>query len=777
MIKNSILPVLAMILGSPFFSIAQKEPVYLNSSMPIERRVEDLLMRMNLSEKIGQLNMPGYYQLECWGESDHERMESTKKFVVGSFIDGIGPGGGLFSLANYVLKKGAGQQATFLNEMQRMAIEKTRLKIPLMIIEEGTHGIMCAESTIFPEGQALGSTWDMKLIGEVYSSIALEARTRGIHVLGTLVIEPIRDPRLGRNQEAYSEDPYMCAQIAKTIVKSMQGKDVSKGDKVVSMLCHYPGQSQPSSGLERGAMEISERTLREVYLPSWEAGIKEAGALSVMVTYASIDGIPSHSSSWILKNLLRDELGFEGLAMSEGEGVGTIVYTGLAETIKEASAIAANAGLDVSVTFKQGYFTEMLENVKEGKVAMETIDRSVKWILWLKFKMGLFENPYVNVENAIGEAHTQANQDLALKAAQEGIVLLKNRDNLLPLSKEIKSIAVIGPNADDERNQVGDYSSLTIVQDVTTVLEGIKNKLPKVRVEYVKGCNVIGNEVDEIDRATRAAKKADVAIVVIGENDFLKGAGKATVGEGYDVATLELTGRQNELVQKVHATGTPTVVVLINGRALATTWVSENVPAILEAWNPGEKGGNAIADILFGDINPSGKLPVTVSRHAGQLPVYYNYKPSKKFWLETRGDKPYADIESSPLYEFGYGLSYSEFKYNSLKIEPITTNAVYDKFKVTFDVTNTSGRAGSEVVQLYIRDKISSIERPVKELKGFKKIHLLPGETQKVIFLIGPNDLQMLDKDLHKVVEPGEFVIMIGSSSKDIQLEGNLIIN
>ena len=753
-----------------------KKPQYLDPFLSLELRVDDLLSRMTLAEKIGQLNMPGFYQLEFWGNTDQKRMASTKTFVDGSFINGIGPGGGLFSLANYVLKDGAGQQAAFFNELQKIAVEKTRLKIPLLIIEEGTHGIMCSGATIFPEGQVLGSTWNMDLIDNVYSVVALEARASGIHQLGTLVIEPIRDPRLGRNQEAFSEDPYFCSQIAKTLVRAIQGYDVSKSDKAVAMLCHYPGQSQPVSGLERGAMEISERTLREVFLPPWQAGIKEAGALGVMVTYASIDGMPSHSSSWIMEDLLRGELGFKGLAMSEGEGVGTIVYTGLAKTIKEAAAVAANAGMDVSVTFKQGYFTEMLENVQEGKVAMETIDRSVRRVLWLKFKMGLFENIFVDVNRAAEVSHTQANQDLALKAAHEGIVLLKNQDNLLPLKKSIKSIAVIGPNADDERNQVGDYTSFTILQDVVTVLEGIRNKLPGTKIGYVKGCDVTGNEVDEIAKAVNAAKKADAAIVVIGENDRLKGAGLGTVGEGYDVATLEITGRQKELVQKVYATGTPTVVILINGRPLATPWISDNIPAIIEAWNPGEKGGNAIADILFGDVNPSGKLPVTVPRHAGQLPVYYNYKPSKKFWLVEGAAQSYADLENSPLYEFGFGLSYSKFEYKNLIIEPSATNAIYGKVNISLDVTNGSSLAGSEVVQLYIRDMISSVERPVKELKGFKKTHLLPGETKQIVFEIGPEGFQMLDKDLHLVVEPGGFAIMVGSSSEDIRLEGKFEI-
>lgn len=773
--NNYLVLTIIMLCTGLFAAHAQQKPMYLDNRYSIEKRVDDLISRMTIEEKVGQLNMPCLYQEE-WGKNREEKMEASKKFAEGTFIPGIGPGGGFFTMANNILPGGPVQQAAFFNELQKIAIERTRLKIPLLQTEEGTHGLMCSGGTIFPEGPAIGSSWNMDIIGKIYSATAKEARAIGIHQLFTLVIEPIRDPRLGRNQEAYSEDPYFCSRIAKTIVHAIQGNDISKSDKAVAGLCHYPGQSQPVSGLERGDMEISERTLREVFLPPWQSGIKEAGALGVMATYPSVDGIPTHSSSKILEDILRGELNFKGLVLSEGGGVNTLVYSGLAETIKEASAMAANAGLDVSVSFNQGYFNEMVENIKEGKVSIETINRSVRRILRLKFMLGLFENPYVDEVHAATISHTAEHQEIALKAAREGIVLLKNQDNILPLSKSIKSIAVIGPNADDEKNQLGDYTSLTVLQDIVTVLDGIKNKLHDAKIEYVKGCNVTGNEVDQIDKSAEAAKNADVAIVVLGENNWHKENKQGTVGEGFDVATLELTGRQKELVEKVHATGTPTIVILINGRPLAIPWIAEHIPAILEAWNPGEKGGDAIADVLFGDYNPSGKLPVTVPRHAGQLPVFYNYKPSKKYWLEEGWGKSYADLDNKPLYEFGFGLSYSNFKYANLKIEPLDAN-VNEKITVSLDVTNTSDREGSEIVQLYIRDKISSVVMPVKELKGFQKIRLSPHETQKVAFEIGPNELQMLNKNLEWVVEPGTFMVMIGSSSEDTRLKGNIVIN
>ncbi len=749
-----------------------------NPAVPVSERIEDLLSQMTLEEKIGQLNMPCGYFREL-GNTPEEKMENCLKFTEGTFLPGIGPGGGFFTLHNNALQQGPTQQAEYMNQLQKTALG-TRLKIPALITEEGTHGLMCSGATIFPEGPALGSTWNLDLIHEVYSAAAREARAVGVHQLFTLVIEPNRDPRLGRNQEGYSEDPFMCSEYAKTIVHAVQGADISSKDKVVAGLCHYPGQSQPVSGLERGAMEISERTLREVFLPPWESGIKEAGALGVMATYPSINGIPAHSSSAILTDILRGELGFEGLVLSEGNGVNTLVYTGLAKDIKDAAAMVANAGMDVSISFDQGYFDEMKENVNEGKVAEETIDRSVRRVLEQKFKLGLFDNPYVDVKKAEQIVHNESHKKLALKAARESIVLLKNSDEngknkLLPLSKNLKSIAVIGPNADDEMNQLGDYTSEVVLQDIVTVLEGIKTKAGSAtKINYVKGCDVVGEELNEITKAVQAARKSDVAIVVLGENEWQKKGKKGTVGEGYDAATLELTGMQNELIQQVYHTGTPTIVVLINGRALAIQWIAENIPAIVEAWNPGELGGQAVADIIFGDANPGGKLPVTFPRHAGQLPVYYNHKPSKTYWLEEGWGNSYADLnESGPLFAFGHGLSYTTFTYSDLQITPESTG-LHGKTKIICSVKNTGTRAGSEVVQLYIRDKISSVVRPVKELKGFQKTELQPGEAKTVSFDLGFDELKMLDANLNRVVEPGEFEIMVGSSSEDVRLTGVL---
>ncbi len=736
-------------------------PDYLNQDFSIDHRVEDLLSRMTLEEKIGQLNSPVPWLMA----KDHaSQIDACRKFAEGKFITNIGPAGGFWAPTN-LFNEGPGVQAEFLNELQKIAVEKTRLKIPLLFFEEGTHGVLTAGSTVFSEGLSIGSTWNTGLVKQIYSGAAKEARTRGVHFLGTLVVEPNRDPRLGRNEEGYSEDPFLCSQIAEAIVQGMQGDDLSANDKAISLLCHFPGQSQPVSGLERGAMEISERTLREVYLPSWVAGIKKAGALGVMATYPSIDGTPVHGSEKLLTKILREELGFNGLVMSEGAGISILVYERIVATMKEAGASCLKAGVDVSIWNEDGYYNALWENVKEGKVSVETIDRSVKRILRIKFLLGLFENPYVDAEKAVKESNTKENRELALQAAREGIVLLKNEKNLLPLSKNLRSVAVIGPDADAARNQLGDYTHDPVLQEVVTVLKGIKNKVsPDTKVNYVKGCEIIGDGLNEIKKAAEAAKKADIAIVVVGEN------GEKTNGEGNDVANLDLTGYQEELLKAVHATGTPTVAVLINGRPLSIRWTADNVPAILEAWMCGEQGGNAVADVLFGDYNPGGHLPVTFARHSGQLPVYYNYKPSKEYWIREEG-RSYVDMSSLPLYEFGFGLSYTSFEYSNLQITPGEIGPAGEVY-VSLDVKNTGKRSGNEVVQLYINDELSSVSRPVKELKDFEKIYLAAGEKQSVRFKLTPEQLSLLDKNLDPVVEPGMFKVMVGSSSKDIRLTG-----
>jgi len=701
MIRISI-PAFLVLFAWPGAARAEDKPLYLDSSRPVEERVEDLLSRMTLAEKVGQMNMPCVY-LRQLGNDPLAKQEGCRRFTLGALTDEIGPAGGFFTLADNALQEGTRQQALYFNELQKLAIEKTRLRIPLLQTEEGTHGVMCTGKTIFPEGLAIGSTWNMDLVRRIYAAAAREARSVGIHQLFTLVVEPNRDPRLGRNEEGYSEDPYLCARIAESIVRGAQGYDVSARDKVVAGLCHYPGQSQPAGGLERGAMHVSDRMLWEVFLPPWAAGIR-AGALGVMATYPAIDGVPAHASEKILTQILREQLGFEGLVLSEGGGIGTLVYERVAPSQKEAGQMVLRAGMDVGISYEPGYMRSLIESVEEGKASMGDIDRAVRRILRQKFRLGLFERPYVDPDEAVRVNHTRENQDLALQAAREGIVLLRNEQNLLPLSKSIRSIAVIGPNADDQRQQLGDYVSRRILHTVVTVLAGVRAKAPNARVTYVRGCDQIAPQPDQIAEARKAARESDAAIVVLGERHM--GTPRATDGEGSDVASLDLTGRQEELLRAVAAEGKPTVLVLVNGRPLSIRWAAEHIPAILEAWNCGERGGQAVADVLFGDYNPSGRLPITFPRHSGQLPVYYNHMPSKT-------GRHYVDMPITPLWAFGHGLSYTQFEYSNLSLSAREIGA-RGSVQVSADVANTGSRAGQEVVQLYIHDLIASVSRPVK---------------------------------------------------------------
>jgi beta-glucosidase len=727
---------------------------------------------MTIEEKIGQMNMPCVYE-HGLGRDEKSKFDGCRKFTAGSMEEGVGPGGGFFTLTNEILHDGPRQQAGFINELQKIAIEGTRLKIPLLITEEGTHGLMCSGGTVFPEGLAIGSTWNMDLVKNIYTVAAREARAIGVHQLFTLVVEPNRDPRLGRNEEGFSEDTYLCSRIAESIVGGTQGDDISAPDKVVAGLCHYPGQSEPVGGLERGAMQMSERILREVFLPPWVAGIKKSGALGVMATYPAIDGVPTHASEKLLTKILREELGFEGLVLGEGGGISTLVSEHVVSSQKEAGALALKSGLDVGISYEKGYMMPMIENVQEGKVSMALIDRAVRRILLLKFRLGLFEHPYVDPGHAVNVSHTEENQELALQVAREGIVLLKNEKNILPLKKNIRSIAVIGPNADESRNQLGDYIPHVIPQEIQTVMKGIRDKVSeKTKITYVKGCNVIGDELNEILEAQKAAKNADIAIVVVGENERRTPKRAGTDGEGLDVENLDLTGLQEELIEAVYKTGTPTILVLINGRPLSVRWAAEHLPAIIEAWNCGEQGGRALAEILFGDCNPSGRLSISIPRSVGQLPMYYNYNHSK----EVRMKNGYVGMPLTPLYEFGYGLSYTSFEYSNLSISR-KENGSEGEFKVTLDVKNTGSIVGAEVVQLYISDVVSSVTRPVKELKGFEKVMLDPGQKKNVEFTIKHEELSFLDQNLKRIVESGMFSVMIGSSSDNIRLKGEFEVS
>ncbi len=729
---------------------------------------------MTLKEKVGQLNLPCGY-VDALGKTTAEKMDSARKFAAGTLTDEIGPGAGFFTLADTLHLNNLREQVKFFNELQTIATTQTRLKIPLLEDEEGTHGAMFAGATVFPEGLAIGSTFDMPLVRAIYGASAQEARSTGIHMLSTLVLETDRDPRMGRNMEGYSEDPYLDSRIAENIVHGAQGENVDAPDKTAAMMTDFPTQSEPVSGMERGAIELSERYIRENFLPPWIAAFR-AGAWGVMAGYPDIEGVPEHASEKWNTKILRNELGFKGIVDSEGGGFSTLIYEHIVPSQKEAGAMALRAGVDVDITAEPAYMGPLIENVREGKVPEVLVDRAVRRVLELKFRLGLFEHPYADAETAERVVHSAEHQQLALKTAREGIVLLKNDGAILPLKKDVASIAVIGPDANDGWSQLGDYSPHAVPQKLVTVLDGIRNAVGEgTRVDYVRGCDVIGDKGD-FAPAIQAARTASVAVVVVGEHPDNDGRGHVppTDGEAYDVASLDLTGHQEELVRAIQATGTPVVLLLINGRPLSIPWEAEHVPAIVEAWEPGERGGEAIADVLFGEYNPSGRLAITIPRSSGQLPDYYNYKPGKEYWLQSAWSQNggYSDMPATPLYPFGFGLNYTEFQLSNLRIAPIQI-AADGNVDVSVDVTNTGKRAGAEVVQLYLHQRYAPVALPVKSMKGFVRAELGPGEMKTVTMKLAPGDLQLLDKDLHWKVVPGTFDVMVGKSSQEIVLTGS----
>jgi len=765
--------------GTPLAAAQDVPPTaaYLDPSQPVEARVNDLLKRMTLKEKIGQLNLPCAYVDEL-GKTPVEKVAAGRKFVAGTYTGDIGPGAGFFTLINTIQQKDLAEQVNYLNDLQKIATTETRLRIPLLEDEEGTHGVMLPGGTVFPEGLAIGSTFDMPLVKQIYSASAQEARAIGIHLLSTLVAELDRDPRMGRNMEAYSEDPYLYAQIAKNIVAGASGNNVAAPDKVGTVFTDFPTQSEPASGMERGAIEISERALRENFLAPWVSAFN-AGALGVMAGYPEIDDEPEHSSQKWNTDILRNELGFKGIVESEGYGFDSLVYEEVARDQKQAGQMALQAGVDVNITYEPAYMKLLVESVENGEIPESLIDRAVRRVLELKFRLGLFEHPYADLARAQQVVHSQEHRQLALETAREGIVLLRNEGSALPLSKGLKAIAVIGPDADNGWAQLGDYSPSVVPFKVTTILDGIKAQVsPQTKVLYAKGCDVIGGKADFTD-AVDAAKRADVAIVVVGENPDNAGKGDvpATDGEAFDVASLNLTGVQEDLVRAIQATGKPVVLVLVNGRPLSIPWEAEHVPAIVEAWEPGELGGEAVADVLFGDYNPSGRLAITVPRSSGQLPAYYNYKPSKEYWIKQgwSHDGGYVDMPGTPLYAFGFGLSYTEFRYSNLRVDPgeISAGGVA---KVTVDVANVGPCAGTETVQMYLHEKYAPVSLPVRQLRGFERVTLNPGETRTVMLSIRPVDLMLLDRDMHWRVAPGTFDVMVGSASDHLPLNGALVV-
>lgn len=760
--------------------------VYEDPSAPVEARIENLLGQMTLEEKTCQMvTLYGYKRVLKDDLPTAEWKQSLWKDGIGAIdehLNGFQQWGLPPSDNPYVWP--ASRHAWALNEVQRFFVEETRLGIPTDFTNEGIRGIESFRATNFPTQLGLGHTWNRKLIHQVGLITGREARMLGYTNVYAPILDVGRDQRWGRYEEVYGESPYLVAELGIEMVRGLQHNHqvTSTGKHFVA----YSNNKGAREGMARVDPQMSPREVENVHVYPFRRVIQEAGMLGIMSSYNDYDGFPIQGSYYWLTTRLRGEMGFRGYVVSDSDAV-EYLYTkhGTAKDMKEAVRQSVEAGLNVRCTFRspESFVYPLRELVKEGGLSEELINDRVRDILRVKFLVGLFDSPYqTDLAGADKEVEKAENEAVALQASRESIVLLKNESELLPLDiNQIKRIAVCGPNADEEGYALTHYGPLAV--DVTTVLEGIQTKVEgRAEVVYTKGCELVdahwpeselidypltAEEQAEIDRAVENARQSDVAVVVLG-------GGQRTCGENKSRSSLDLPGRQLQLLQAVQATGKPVVLILINGRPLSINWADKFVPAILEAWYPGSKGGTALADILFGDYNPGGKLTVTFPKSVGQIPFNFPCKPSSQVdGGQNMGLDGNMTRVNGALYPFGYGLSYTTFEYSDLEISPkvITPN---ERVQVSLKVTNTGKRAGDEVVQLYTRDVISSVTTYEKNLAGFERIHLRPGETQTVTFTLDRKHFELLNADMKWVVEPGEFSIMAGASSEDIRLSGML---
>jgi beta-glucosidase len=750
---------------------AQEVPAYRNAKLPIEQRLADLLSRMTLQEKVAQ--MEGVWENPAFMRTPESRFVDDK----GTFLpdhaavllkDGIGQ----MSRPSEV-SHGPREEAELTNTLQKWIKENTRLGIPVMFHDECLHGHVADKGTSFPAAIGLASTWDPELLQEVFTADAAEARARGVHECLAPVLDLARDPRWGRTEETYGEDPYLVSRLGVAAIRGFQG-DGPYVDKahVMATAKHFAVHGQPEGGTNVAPGNYSERVVREYFLKPFEAAVKEAHVDTVMASYNEIDGIPSHSNKHLLTDILRQEWGFRGVIVSDYFGISELIRVHhVAANTNVAARMALDAGVDIELPFPDA-FPGLLQQVHDGTVSEEAVTRAAASVLRAKFLAGLFDDPYV--DPAYGEQITNnaEHQKLALQAARETITLLKNDNNLLPLdATKYKHIAVIGPNAHDVH--LGGYSNKP--GRGVSILEGIQKRVgSSAEVLYAEGTKitetepnwdadkvVLGDPAQNAKRiadAAKVAQKADVIILVLGENESTSREAWAPEHKG-DRDDLNLLGNQDDLVKAMVATHRPVVVLLLHGRPNSVTYIAENVPAILDGWYLGQEGGTAAAEVIFGDYNPAGRLPITVPRTVGQIPDYYYQKPSAK--------REYLDDTTKPLFPFGWGLSYSTFRYANLRVTPDTIGA-RGTAKVSVEVTNTSQRRGDEVVQLYIRDEVSSVTRPIKEMRGFRRISLEAGETKTVEFALGFDELCFLNRDMHRVVEPGTFKVMVGGNSVDL---------
>ena len=759
------------VLTLPLLLIAagpDDRPVYKDASRPVDERVADLLGRMTLEEKVAQ-TLTIWKQKERITDDDGRFVPEKAAEVLGKGIGHIARPTEMRDRPRRVLN-GPRENAVFLNALQKWLVENTRLGIPALTHEEALHGLTAPKGTSFPMAIALASSWDPALLEKVMSVAALEARARGTHQVLSPVIDLARDPRWGRTEETYGEDPYLVSRLGVAAIRGYQGTSQTLAkDKVFATAKHFAVHGPHEGGINTAPGNFSERLVRDQYLVPFEAAVKEAGVMAVMPSYNEIDGIPAHKNRWLIERILRQEWGFQGMVTSDYYAIDQLVSRhGVAADLADAARQSLAAGVDIELPDPQA-FPKLVELVQSGRVPQADLDRSVARLLKAKFLAGLFENPYVDPDRAEQVSNTPEHQALALEAARRSIVLLKNDGGVLPLDrKKIRTIAVVGPNA--KGLHLGGYSSDP--GRGVDILQGIRDKAgPGIRVLHAEGVRITEHEANwtadkvvfadpalnrkRIPEAVAAARQADAVVVVIGTNESTSREAWADNHLG-DVADLNLTSQQDDLVDAVRATGKPVVVVLINGRPLAITRIAETVPAIIEGFYLGQEGGTALAEVLFGDANPGGKLPISFPRHVGQLPVYYDRKPTSY--------RPYLDMTRDPLFAFGHGLSYTTFNLDNVKVDPPKIGPA-GRATVTVDVTNTGARAGDEVVQLYIRDRVSSVTRPVKELRGFERIALAPGEKKTVRFTLGPEALRLTDESMARVVEPGLFDVMVGTNS------------
>jgi len=755
---------------------SQPQPAYRDPKLSVAHRVKDLLSRMTLKEKVAQMlciwQQKSSTMVDEKGQFDPQKARTHFKDRAG--LGQVGrpsdAGGG----------RNAREMVELTNAIQKFFIEDTRLGIPVVFPEECLHGQAAIDATNFSQPIGLGATFDPELVRRLFEMTAAEARARGTHQALTPVVDVAREPRWGRVEETYGEDPYLVSRMGIAAVQGFQG-DATFQDKrhIIATLKHFAAHGQPESGTNCAPVNVSERILREVFLYPFKEALKKGGAISVMASYNEIDGVPSHANKWLLRDVLRKEWGFKGYVVSDYFAIRELnerpdlFGNHLAEDRSQAAALAVRAGVNIELPDPDCY-PYIVELVRKGVLKESLIDELVAPMLAWKFRLGLFEDPYVDPAVAERIVGCEAHRELALQAARETITLLKNDGTLAPLDpRRIRTIAVIGPNAD--RQMLGGYSG--VPKHYTTLLQGIRNRVGKsVRVLYHEGCKItIGGSWQQDDvtpsdpaqdrksiaEAVKVAKRADVVILAIGDNEQTSREAWAMNHLG-DRASLDLVGLQEELVDAMAATGKPIIAVLFNGRPISIRNLAAKAAAIFECWYLGQETGRAIAEALFGDINPGGKLPITIPRSVGHIPTYYNHKPAAR-----RG---YLFDDVTPLYAFGFGLSYTQFQFG----KPRLKKSVIGKDESTvvrIDVTNVGPRAGDEVVQMYIRDKVSSVTRPVKELKGFQRITLAPGETKTVSLEIAPEHLAFYDIDMEYVVEPGEFEIMVGNSSRDQDLQ------